>query len=121
MNSKIIFIFCVIILVFAFLLLDWGKQDAGNSENALDTLAKCLASKKVVMYGAEWCSHCQNEKKAFGESFKFINYVECPQNPKQCLDSDIGDYPTWILGDGRKLVGEQGLIKLSRESGCPLP
>lgn len=30
-------------------------------------------------------------------------------------------YPTWIFQDGKKLVGEQGLRKLSQESGCALP
>ncbi len=72
------------------------------------------------MYGADWCSHCQNEKKAFGDSFKTISYVECPKDPKTCLDASVENYPTWILGDGKKLVGEQGLEKLSETSGCKL-
>ncbi len=73
------------------------------------------------MYGAEWCAHCQNEKKAFGDSFKYVPYVECPDNPQKCLEKGIEGYPTWILPDGKKLIGEQGLLKLSQESGCLLP
>ena len=95
----------------------------------LDGFAQCLADKKITMYGANWCQHCLNEKKGFGDSFRLVPYVECPDNIKMCLDLGIDGYPTWILPDtstsspqaGRKLVGEQGIEKLSQESECPLP
>lgn len=73
------------------------------------------------MYGAKWCPHCQNEKKAFGDSFRLVPYVECPDDPKKCLAAGINGYPTWVFPDGKKLEGEQGLEKLSQASGCPLP
>jgi hypothetical protein len=87
----------------------------------LDAFAKCLAAKGVTMYGAEWCTHCKAEKKRFGSSFQYVPYVECPDNPKLCVDKGVEGYPTWILGDGTKLEGEQGLEKLSQVSSCPLP
>ncbi len=94
----------------------------------LDEFAKCLADKKIVMYGADWCPHCQNEKKLFGDSFRFVPYVECPDDPQRCLKEGIEGYPTWIFpaslaggSDGKKLTGEQGLEKLSQESTCQLP
>ncbi|MEK7525507.1 MAG: thioredoxin domain-containing protein, partial [Patescibacteria group bacterium] len=74
-----------------------------------------------VMYGAEWCAHCQNQKKEFGDSFRLVSYVECPQNTQTCLEKGISGYPTWILADGQKLVGEQELEKLSQKTGCALP
>lgn len=73
------------------------------------------------MYGAEWCSHCQNEKKAFGDSFQYVPYVECPAAPQKCLEKKITGYPTWIFPDGKALIGEQGLSKLSEASSCALP
>lgn len=81
-------------------------------------LAQCLGEKQVTMYGAAWCPHCQNEKRLFGESFKYVPYVECPADPKRCQTMDINGYPTWVLPDGTKLVGEQGLEKISIASGC---
>lgn len=86
----------------------------------LENIARCLTEKNVTMYGADWCPHCQNEKKSFGEAFKFIKYVECPDNPQKCLDIDIKAYPTWIFPNGQRLVGEQGPEKLAQESGCEL-
>ncbi|MDO8474292.1 MAG: protein disulfide isomerase family protein [bacterium] len=87
---------------------------------ALDSFAQCLADEKVIMYGADWCPHCQNEKKAFGGSFRLVPYVECPDDPQRCLKEGITGYPTWVFADGTRLAGEQGLEKLSKVSGCPL-
>lgn len=120
MSKKIIFtiIFSALVIgaLFWFYL---SKPSVQITEGKLDNFAKCLASKNIIMYGAEWCSHCQNEKKAFGDSFKYVPYVECPDNPQKCLEKGITGYPTWIFPD-KKLIGKQGLLKLSQESGCPL-
>lgn len=83
-------------------------------------LAQCLRDRNITMYGARWCSHCQNEKRAFGDAFRYVPYVECPQNPNKCLALGIKGYPTWIFPDGRMFEGEQGLLKLAAASGCPL-
>ncbi|OHA19550.1 MAG: hypothetical protein A3C08_02605 [Candidatus Taylorbacteria bacterium RIFCSPHIGHO2_02_FULL_47_18] len=87
----------------------------------LDGFAQCLAEKKITMYGAYWCSHCKNEKAAFGDSFRFVPYVECTADVKKCTDAGINGYPTWIFPDGRKFEGEQGVKRLSELSGCALP
>ena len=114
--KKIIIILAVIAVMFLFWILRSPEEASG-----LTGFAQCLASKNITMYGADWCPHCQNEKKAFGSSFEYVPYVECPDNPKQCLDAGIKGYPTWIFPDGRKLEGEQGIKTLSQESGCALP
>src|SRR3990167_442653 len=111
----------IIILISTFLFLIWAQQTKKNTVGALDSFAQCLAEKKITMYGADWCPHCQNEKNAFGDSFRFVPYVECPDNPQQCLALEVNGYPTWIFPDGRRLEGEQGLRKLSEASGCALP
>lgn len=111
----------VIILVvavgFAVFLIFYQKNKPSADLNAF---AECLAEKKVVMYGAYWCPHCQNEKKAFGDSFRFVPYVECTKEVQECIAAGINRYPTWIFADGRRFEGELGLRKLSLESGCPL-
>lgn len=106
----------VLVLAFRFVI-----KRPGASAEALDTFAQCLAQRGATMYGAYWCPHCQNEKQAFGNSFRFVSYVECSAESKRCLDAGVKGYPTWIFADGRKFEGEQGIEKLSQESGCPLP
>lgn len=114
-----LFIILIVAAIAALVTLNLYPKE--KEVNELDGFAKCLAEKEVVMYGADWCSYCQNEKKRFGTAFKFIPYVECPDEPKKCLAVGISGYPTWIFPDGKKLEGEQGLQKLSEESGCLLP
>ncbi len=116
---KIIFGSLVIVLIFVFLFLIFLSRDETKAD--LNNFARCLADKGVIMYGAEWCSHCQAQKQLFGQSFKRVNYVECPQDPKRCLEAGIDAYPTWIMADGQRLVGEQKLEDLSRISGCSIP
>lgn len=88
-----------------------------------DSLAQCLTKKEVTMYGAYWCPHCLNQKKAFGTSWKYITYVECAIRGQQgqtqeCTDAGITGYPTWTFPDGTKLQGEQSLESLGEKAGC---
>ena len=117
---KIIFTLLIIIFIFAFLFLILGRNNETKA-SPLDPFAQCLRDKDIVMYGAEWCQHCQNQKKMFGDAFKHINYVECPHDPQRCLAAGIEAYPTWLTANEEKLVGEQDLKVLSEHSNCPLP
>jgi glutaredoxin len=85
--------------------------------NNLDDFAKCLKSKGATMYGAEWCPHCQEQKKMFGDSFKYVNYVECPENQVLCEQMGVTGYPTWII-NGVSYPGAQSLEKLKELTGC---
>jgi|SRR3989338_1827370 len=109
--------------VIAFALVVAAVFNIGREPelaNALDEFAQCLNEKGFTMYGAYWCPHCQNEKTAFGDSFRFVNYVECTQEPQQCLATGIKGYPTWITDDGRRFEGEQGIERLAEASGCAI-
>lgn len=84
-------------------------------------LAKALKEKSVVMYGAYWCGHCQNQKKEFGDAFQYVDYVECSTdgpdaNPDECTAQGVDGYPTWIY-QGQKYSGEQSLDKLATMIG----
>ncbi len=121
MNKKILFVIILIFLaiIFAAFYFYFYKTPA-QTATRLDDFAKCLASKNITMYGAAWCAHCQDQKNLFSGSFKFVPYVECPDEPQKCLNEGVTGYPTWVFPDGKKLTGEQGLEKLSQESSCPL-
>lgn len=110
----------VILVLLVVVLVFLGKPKDATAKN-YDEFAKCLTEKGVTMYGAKWCSHCQNQKRAFGDSWKFMNYVECPEQIKLCTEKNIQGFPTWEMPDGQKLIGEQELQTLSMETGCQLP
>src|SRR3989338_9852335 len=111
MNKFITIIFIAVIVGagIIFAVMSGGESAVAS----FDEFAQCLRDKNIVMYGADWCPHCQNEKKAFGDSFQFIKYVECPKEIEACVAQKIQGYPTWIFPDGKRFEGEQGLEKLS--------
>lgn len=120
MNRQLLAVLVIIVAGVLAIVLFFPR---GGANGEFDDFAKCLASKNITMYGADWCPHCQNEKRDFGSAFQFVPYVECPKDPNRCLAAGVEGYPTWVWPgtDGKKLVGEQGLTKLSAESGCALP
>ena len=109
MKQTLMWIFVALVIVGGF---SWyaikNRPENSNEPSKYDAFAQCLAEKKVTMYGAVWCSHCQAQKKEFGSAFKYVPYVECPENTKLCTDKGVEGFPTWITNDGKKLVGEIG-------------
>lgn len=97
-----------------------NKGEVNLASSVMDNFAKCLTDKGVKMYGADWCPHCQNQKKAFGASFKFIDYTRCELdgNKQKCESAGIKGYPTWVFLAGEKIEGEASFEDLSDKSGC---
>ena len=110
--SGVIFTLCIVGVVGA--IVYFGTPHSSYSKETLTNLAKALSEKGITMYGAEWCPHCQAQKALFGDAFKLVPYVECPQNEKICIDKGIKGYPTWMTADGTKYEGEQTLDTLAK-------
>lgn len=94
------------------------------TSSSVNSLAQCLTQKGVIMYGAFWCPHCQEQKKLFGDDFQLIKYQECDAkgpygNPQVCIQQGITGYPTWKIPGQEDLIGEQSLAKLAEASNCP--
>ncbi len=100
-----------------------GASTEGNNYSAqyIENLAKTLTEKGMVMYGAYWCHHCQDQKKAFGDAVKYIDFVECDSkgqnaNPDECVAQGIESYPTWVY-QGKKYTGYKTLSELAQIVG----
>ena len=98
----------------------------GEKEN-YDALAQCITEKEVNMYGSFRCGVCAKTRARFGDSFQYINEIEChPQgeNPQTelCLAKGLEGTPTWILEpNGVEEKRHQGFLSIEelREfSGC---
>jgi glutaredoxin len=124
---RAVIVLFVVFLVGAFAV---GKLKTGEDQ-ALESadpkvlaLAECLTEKGVKMYGAEWCSHCQKQKKIFGTAFERVDYVECTVagNPRaqarECSDAGVESYPTWIFADGSRETGQRSFEDLAFRGGC---
>lgn len=92
---------------------------------SIDGFAQCIKDSGAKIYGASWCSHCQNQKKLFSNS-KNLPYVECSTSSgngqeKVCADAKIEGYPTWVFSDGSRQSGELSFEILSQKTGCQIP
>ena len=106
----------LVLILFTISIMFIGcsnKITIGNQ----DAFAQCLTEKGVTMYGTEWCPHCQNQKEEFGDSFQYINFVDCDLSKGACKEAGIEGYPTWRI-EGENYPGEQNLYKLASLSGC---
>lgn len=111
MKIKILFGLIVVLLFLA---------GCSNSSRVYDDFARCLSEKGAVMYGTYWCSHCNAQKREFGDSFRLVNYVECSVEKNKCIDDGIEAFPSWII-DGKLYKGKQSLSKFSSLTNCELP
>ncbi len=111
----------IIFVAVAVLAIAFGIRGSQPASSAYVDFAKCLAEKQVTMYGAVWCPACQKQKKLFGDAFKYVPNVECPDDPQRCIAQGIEAYPTWEFPSGEKLIGVQTFETLSAKSSCPLP
>ncbi|MGV8142397.1 MAG: hypothetical protein ACP5NS_02050 [Candidatus Pacearchaeota archaeon] len=119
-------VIAIVIVVLAGLFMFAGKENSSTSQDSVDNFAKCLTEKGAVMYGAFWCPHCAKTKKNFGESFNYINYVECDprgdnEQAELCISKSIDKYDTWEFADGSRLISEPSFELLSEKTGCSVP
>ncbi|EEC74452.1 hypothetical protein OsI_09860 [Oryza sativa Indica Group] len=108
-----------------FVLERYDTEITTESTPFAIALAKHLHSVGAKMYGAFWCSHCNEQKQIFGrEATKILDYVECFPNgagkgkkmAPECAAAGIEGFPTWII-NGKVLGGDQELPILAEESG----
>lgn len=105
-------------IVVAVLILAAGIIYYRNNSNPQtpDSVAKCIGEKSVV-YIQNGCIHCIRQEQLFGESFKFLSYVNCTENWNRCTAAGIEGTPTWIINNQR-YIGYQDLSKLQELTGC---
>lgn len=114
-RNKTIFnysIIAIILIAAAYAVYVSTRSTPGQH----DDLAKCLTAKGAVMYGTDWCSHCQDQKRLFGESFKYVTYVNCDLH--QDLPACQQGFPHWVFPTGPPLSGSQELTTLQERTGC---
>lgn len=107
---------------FVFRVSAKNQKNQDLSGDKITRLAQCLTQKDAKMYGAVWCGHCQNQKKAFGQAWSYVTYIECSNEDgtqkETCQKAGIQGYPTWEFGDGSRVSGEISLEDLAKKVGC---
>lgn len=78
--------------------------------------AKCIGENSEL-YVRLGCTHCENQKKMFGEYVSYLHPVDCFFEREKCAEVGIEATPTWII-NGEKVVGTQEISKLKELTGC---
>jgi hypothetical protein len=112
-------LFAISVLLTSLLLTACGEEKIPDYTE----VAKCLTEKGAVMYGASWCPHCLEQKKAFGDAVKYITYQECDQASEggdhlKCLQAGVQSYPTWIIPGQSAKAGAYPVADLAKFAGC---
>lgn len=112
-------------LVVILLGIVWWGYASVTGPGKYDAFAQCITGNGATFYGAFWCPHCQDQKKLFGKSMRYVRYVECstPDGKSQldvCKNEGVQGYPTWIFADGSRLTGAISFEQLSEKTGCPV-
>ena len=120
-NKKIlIYVAVALLFVAAFLAGRYHKN------HKYDSFAQCLAGKQAKMYGLYWCPHCIDQKTMFGDSFRYVPYVECAirgskELAPECKVAGVHLFPSWQFGMDPPKEGVLSLQTLSEKTGCSLP
>ena len=87
-----------------------------NGETPERELAECIGSKSEL-YIQLGCSACKLQEDVFGESYIYLDIIDCTQSPEKCSQAGITKTPTWII-DNEKYPGVRTLELLKEETGC---
>lgn len=107
----------------AFAELDLPYRETvvrSDSSDRAVQLARRLKGAGARMFGAFWCSHCQEQKLMFGKQAQGdLPYVECfPEGWRkgvkiqpECAAAGVQGFPSWIIGD-KHYEGERSFGQL---------
>ena len=96
---------------------------AEGEDPYLAGLAAALSDSGARFYGASWCPHCNEQKAMFGLSADRLPYVECSPGGRQapasrtCTAAGVRSYPTWVFGDGERVVSVLSPSELANRIG----
>ena len=115
-----------LIVILNVIPLIYFNIRASSGEN-YDELAQCITAKGINMYGSFRCGFCAKQRALFGDSFQYINEIECHPQGKNaqtelCLEKKIEGTPTWILEPNgteiKRYLGLRSIEELKEFSGC---
>ena len=109
------YIFLVLVAVTVYTFFSGSESGYDDSPGPHDELAQHLTEQGAVMYGTDWCPFCQEQMTMFGNSFRFIEYVDCDRSRGVCNSMGVQSYPTWII-NGERYTGVLSIGRLTELS-----
>ena len=98
------------VLILAVFLINNKKGETSEE------IAKCIASKSKL-YIQLGCHACITQENLFGESYQYLNKIDCYYDTQTCINENITATPTWII-NGKKYIGVQSIEELQQITNC---
>lgn len=70
------------------------KTGCVNLSESLNEIAKCIGEKSTL-YVQLGCHFCAQQEELFGESYQYLNVIDCYYEPQKCYS--IKGTPTWVI------------------------
>ncbi|MDP3027509.1 MAG: hypothetical protein Q8N63_07425 [Nanoarchaeota archaeon] len=124
-KKKILLILGVLILLIGiFYIVAFGVsfltgKIISEDKSEIDLFAECLTNKNIKLYIRGGDSYCDSQKNEFGSSSKYLNIIDCANEPALCQEAGVQGIPAWVI-DGKVYYGNKNLEQISQISKCPL-
>jgi len=103
----------ILLIVFGIIIL--AKIILSNkSVETSNEIAQCIGENSVL-YTQLGCHACEAQKNIFGESYQYLNEIDCFYEREKC--SEITATPTWLI-NGEKYIGVQSIEELRELTKC---
>jgi len=107
-NLLITLIIILLVIIIAIIIMN------NRVSNTDEQTAKCIGQNSIL-YTQLGCHACENQKKIFGENYKYLRVIDCFYEREKC--DGITGTPTWEIS-GQKIIGVQSIDKLKELTGC---
>lgn len=91
----------------------------------LVAFAQLLTDLGVVMYSADWCPVCTQQKSLFGDGQNYLNIVEVTDGSRQLNEvgviNGISQFPTWDFDAETRVEGLMTLEEIAATAGVQIP
>lgn len=120
-NKKYVVI-ALFVIAMLFIVKYSIPEPIPNPNNFTEEQISCLEL-QYHFYGAEWCVHCSNQKKALGQVVVDKVYIDCDENRAKCQNIGIQGYPFNVMfdkdtGNLTTITGELAVDKILEYTGC---
>jgi hypothetical protein len=119
MNRKILSTLTTIFIVLAIAGILYYVTSIKSTGAAVSEDAVKYIGTHSVVYVQAGCIHCKEQEDLFGDSWKYINSVDClssEENRQACILANITGTPTWVI-NGQKYEGRKTIAELENLTG----
>jgi hypothetical protein len=109
-NFALTVLIIIIVILVALAIIYLPKN------NVEKETAQCIG-KNSVLYVQLGCRACETQEELFGDSYQYLNVVDCFFERELCAEKEIGATPTWIINNVT-YKGVQKIKTLEELTGC---